>query len=317
MDFMAKKHYKTDLDSAQITAIRMAILAGLRIQRDHPEIAEMYRDGKFIREIANELNIAGQYGLRSEQGAISAVGHALRGVEKTILGVNSYQGLISKDELENLCTRHNTENGKRNTRMKVGIHALTHDEKSKIGIVGGSIGGKECYKRKVGAHAADYEEQRRRGFRTVESKIGIFGLSKEERIQASRKGGEHSRELGKGIHSLTHNQLVKIGHKAGSATYRLRKGIYAFTDEQRSEVGRRGGRSATIARGMTPWVQEEIQFCYEIFQTPEYCRGTIKGGPNYKLVAEAVNSRFHNSVRIRNENAVKIALRKYISSRSH
>ena len=79
---------------------------------------------------------------------------------------------------------------------------------------------------------------RKSGNKTKELGIGIHKLSKEEIIQNAIKGGKKSKELGLGVCNLTFEQKSEIGRK----NKELGIGIHALTKEQRTKNGKKGAQ---------------------------------------------------------------------------
>lgn len=119
---------------------------------------------------------------------------------------------------------------------------------------------------------------------------GIFGITEEERLQNSAKGGNASTDLGTGIHGLSKEQRTKNSIKAGSKGGSIARargtgifgmteeakhdakvkagtqavenktGIHAMTHEEHSQAGRSGGaRSAELGLGVHSLTREERQ----------------------------------------------------------
>jgi len=89
-------------------------------------------------------------------------------------------------------------------------------------------------------------------------------------------------------------------------------GIHAQTPEQKSEYG----RIATLARGQTPWGEEETGYAHLLSLEPEFQhqKGPHKGKGDYKTIAQVLNEDYHNGEDVRNANAVKRNLSKYIKT---
>ena len=98
------------------------------------------------------------------------------------------------------------ETGRMIYERKIGIHALTFEQRSengrKSGKKGGSIGGK-----KGGAIS---------GKQTYERKIGIHALTSEEKAENARKGHEIQKELGTGFWGFTLEKRQETVSKTNS-----------------------------------------------------------------------------------------------------
>jgi len=108
---------------------------------------------------------------------------------------------------------------------------------------------------------------RSRGGRTQsrinkERGVGFYRMTKQERIDASKKGGiingNKMKELKKGIFSLNKKQIKNIcskGGKIGSAINKKNKvGIFSLTSDQLSENGKKGGKKASKKTNKQKWM---------------------------------------------------------------
>lgn len=111
---------------------------------------------------------------------------------------------------------------------KLGIHALTFEERSKNGQIAGKIGGKRCHELGIGAFSITLEKRKEISNECKEKEIGIYGLSKERKIEIGKK----CEELKLGIHSLTTEDRQKIGKRNAEN----KVGIHGFSKEQRKEI---------------------------------------------------------------------------------
>jgi hypothetical protein len=111
--------------------------------------------------------------------------------------------------------------GKINFENGVGIHALTPEQKSECGKLGGK---KSSQKNK-------------------ELGIGIYAITPEQRIENAKKGGKKGtkmcKELGIGIYGITPEQRVENGKKGGKKMKELGLGVHSMTKEQRSELSKK------------------------------------------------------------------------------
>jgi hypothetical protein len=91
-----------------------------------------------------------------------------------------------------------------------------------------------------------------------ELKVGIFGITPEQRIENGRKGGNKSKENETGAFSLTSEEKSEIAKKF----YKLGFGVGGLTTEQLSECGRKGGsisgkENYILGRGAFSLTKEE------------------------------------------------------------
>jgi general stress protein YciG len=127
-----------------------------------------------------------------------------------------------------------------------------------------------------------------------EQKLGIYGMTAEERDEANKKGANILRKQGKGVHAMTHDAHVEAGRKGGTTTYERRNGLFTMTHEERIELGKRAGRSSVLARGYTPWIDDEKKTLVELAQDPEYQHHNGKhiGRPYYNKIQQRMKEIF-------------------------
>jgi hypothetical protein len=111
-----------ELSSDQISAIKHSIEIGKQLVNDHPEIAELYRDGMTHSGIAARLDVKREYDISSDKVAVTSIYHAITG-HAGGFGTESYDGLISDlDELAGLEYEHYAKNGRKAAELGLGIH---------------------------------------------------------------------------------------------------------------------------------------------------------------------------------------------------
>ncbi len=94
------------------SAIAIAADLGRRIQKEHPEVVEMYRSLTPFSRIVKALRLIKGYGV-SKHVARNAVVYALRGY-RWGFGVESYEGLITDvEELDRIVSGYRKKVGKR------------------------------------------------------------------------------------------------------------------------------------------------------------------------------------------------------------
>ena len=159
-------------------------------------------------------------------------------------------------------------------------------------------------------HYAEYG--RMGGRKSAELGKGIHAINPETGERYVVEGGRKLAELGKGIHGLTPEQRLEYSSKGGRKAAELGLGIHAQTPEQKSEYG----RIATLARGQTPWGEEETGYAHLLSLEPEFQhqKGPHKGKGDYKTIAQVLNEDYHNGEDVRSPVAVKINLSKYIKT---
>jgi hypothetical protein len=94
----------------------------------------------------------------------------------------------------------------------------------KGGKIGGPIGGKKVAQM------------------NMENKKAIFGMTDEEKIAASRKGGETHKKNGTGVCGLTIEQKRVNGKKGAQKCKELGVGIFLMSSEELSEAARKAGK---------------------------------------------------------------------------
>ena len=228
----------------QVGAITRGISLGRTLQKEHPEIADIY--GYYSQtDIPKMLDIQSEYGV-SDEVARTGVHYAINGHEEGF-GIEGYVGLITdEEERKRIGREHNIQGGR------------------KGGLKGGRKGGLKVY----------------------EQGLGIFGRTSKQHSEDSRKAGRKIYEQGLGIHGRT--------------------------AEQRSE----DSRESVIARGQTPWSDEEKEFAYMLSQEQEYQHpnGRNAGKSNNELIALSLNIEYHDCKEVRNTNAVQVQLFKHRKS---
>ena len=144
------------------------------------------------------------------------------------------------------------------------------------------------------------DHNRRTGIEVYEKRRGIHGLTQEQKLAASRKGG-----------------LVR-----GPLSYQLRIGCHALPPEVVREQlrkiaslgGKAGGVASVLAKGMVPYVPaasgrvSEIEFASHLAAEPRY-RGPVRA--NFGKIAFKVNEVFHAGSPHYNRITMKIALQRH------
>ena len=152
-----------EMSSEQIGAIEHSIRIGSLLVIDHPEIAELYRDGMTHSGIAEILDVKREYGILSDYVARNTIRYAITG-HAGGFSTEPYDGLIQNlDELAELEHEHYAENGRKLAAEGKGAHG---------------------YNPKTGER---YVVEN--GRKAVEDGTGIHGLTPEQRSEYSSKGG--------------------------------------------------------------------------------------------------------------------------------
>jgi len=148
-----------ELTNEQFAVIKREIKLGRTLREDHPEIADLYREGMFAPTIAEELNIQLEYGV-TDKVAMNGVYRAISGHNGS-LNLDSYVGLIPKEERGRLGREHRQENGREN--------------------------GRETYENKLGIFGRTAEQMRKDGLKGY--KNGLGGRTTEQHSKDSREAG--------------------------------------------------------------------------------------------------------------------------------
>lgn len=123
------------------------------------------------------------------------------------------------------------------------------------------------------------EHKQTHGNYMLENRIGIHGLSPEER---SKNG-------------------VVGGRKGGSACFEKRVGIHNLSEAENLEIR----RLATLGRKQIPWSDQEMSEAYDLSQQLAYrINDRLKG----KKLAHDLNAKYNNG---RSSESVQMAIRRY------
>ena len=149
----------------------------------------------------------------------------------------------------------------------------------------------------------------------IEGYVGLITDEEElKRLEEGRKaaGRRKQYEQGLGIHRRTAEQMSEDRRKNGRKQYEQGLGMFGRTAEQMSE----DGRKSAIARGLTPWSDEEKEFAYMLSQEQEYQipNGSHAGKNNNELIADALNIEYHDCNEVRSTLAVSVGLSNYRKS---
>ena len=201
---------KQGLTPKQITAVKRSIELGRTLQSEHPEIAEIYRNGCSLSETVEELNIMSEYDV-GYGVAMSGVRYALAG-HRCGFRVKSYDGFLSLEEIARLGREHMSMAGLELYKEGRGVHGRTKEEMSADSRKGGKISGRKAYEERKGVHAMTEEERREVGRMSAIAR-GLIPWSEEEKREAYKlstlpdyrhgsntKNGKIARELNMKYH---------------------------------------------------------------------------------------------------------------------
>lgn len=99
---------------------------------------------------------------------------------------------------------------------------------------------KWCLNRSCGG-GISLEELKKSGLRNKDLGIGIFSMTKEEKIEAQKKSDKKAKENGNGIYSLTPDGIKKAAQRGGQRTKELGVGYCGLSFEERSAAGKKSG----------------------------------------------------------------------------
>lgn len=152
-----RKRRQKNFPPERWAAIRKSIHLGRMLIEEHPEIADLWRQGFSRPEIIRRLNIKQDYDV-SEYIARGGVCRAIYGHEGGF-DTESYEGLLpDAEERKRIFDEHHRETGIKILKQKVGLYGRTPDQHSKDSHRGGSKGGRRAYELKVGVHARTPEQ---------------------------------------------------------------------------------------------------------------------------------------------------------------
>jgi len=164
-------------------------------------------ENRLIKPVLNDPNC-----LNENCGGMIPTNMCRKGIETQI---KNKIGLYSrtKDQIK----EHQNKGRETQKRLGVGLYGLSAEIRQE--------NGKKLGKRNVETGHIQ-ELGKKSGKLCYENKLGIFGLSEEEKNKARSRGGKTS----------------------GYNAYKNKKGIHNFTKEQREESSKRGGKSSSSQR---------------------------------------------------------------------
>jgi len=153
-----------EFSKEQVGAITRSIKLGRTLQKEHPEIADIY--GYYSQtDIPNMLDIQSKYSV-GDSVARTGVFYAINGYEEGF-GIEGYVGLITdEEELKRLGREHMVQGGQKGGQkgglklfeQRKGIHGRTAEQMSKDGREAGLIGGQTTYEQGIGVHGRTAEQ---------------------------------------------------------------------------------------------------------------------------------------------------------------
>ena len=183
----------SEMSPAQRTAIVRAIDVGMEIQSDFPEVEALYVAGNGHARIITKLDLERHYGINNLT-AKTALHYALCG-NRGGFGRNSYDGLLSEGQRDDLAREHRVRAGKRLYEEGRGIHSLDRQILVEIGS--------------------------RVGTMTRDKGLGIFAADEQTRRNRASIAGTASRDKGVGIHAQTLEEKAAAGRRGVRARGRI------------------------------------------------------------------------------------------------
>lgn len=165
-----------DLNPQQYAAILRSIRLGRTLQIDHPNIAELYRQGDSQDGLVRKLNLEDNYGV-TRFVAMTAIHYALKGHDKEFVGsdLSNYDGLMTAEEMEDLAKKHNSASARELHKQKKGMFGRDKQKHSQDSIHAGNI----TLEKRVGIHAQSNEEKKKAGLKGLKTQ-GNLPYSDEE-----------------------------------------------------------------------------------------------------------------------------------------
>ncbi len=258
---------KDKLSPRQIAAINVAAKVGKLLQVEHPEIANLYREGHTRPEIVDLRGLNKVYGI-TPQNAVSAVCFALRGYDGNDR-CEEYAGLLEESELATLCKEHRSESGEKMAAEGSGLFSLTQEETR----ANKSLGGKT----------------------TLAKKHGIFTLTPEQRGQNTRQAYKEGKNWWA---QLSHEE--RVAH--GKSLHERRVGIHKLDSEGKRAAALKGME----VLGLIPWSPSEDEYLLGVLRSKEYTvlsGGMLKR--DYTRIVTELNTKFHTGQSIRTRVATR------------
>ena len=142
-----------EMTPEKYSAIEHSVRIGSLLVIDHPEIAELYRDGMTHLGIAENLDVKREYGIPSDEVARNTIRYAITGHAGSF-ETGPYGGLIQNlDERATLEHEHHVESGRKTAAEGKGIHGQTPEQKSEYGRIGALAQGRTLWEKEETEYA--------------------------------------------------------------------------------------------------------------------------------------------------------------------
>jgi hypothetical protein len=136
-------------------------------------------------------------------------------------------------------------------------------------IENGRKAGNKTYKLGLGVHSLTKEQKieagkkggAKGGNKTYELGLGIHGRNKEQMTEDAKKGGTRVKQLGIGIHGWSKEQFSENNKKSGKKSKELGVGIHSLTKKELSEAGKKGAdKNKENKVGIFSMTKEDLSF---------------------------------------------------------
>lgn len=226
-----------------------------------------------------------------------------------------YTGLITdKTEREHLAIAHNSQTGTDLFKRKLGIHAMTHDQKVECGRKGGLIRGPLSYELRIGCHALPPEVLREhcRRIAPLGGKAGAkasviargevpYTPTTPERLGEmafAHQLAMDPRYRGPGRVSFKRiAEELNIKFHAGSPHY-TRVTLKIALQRERRHSG----------SNIKPLLDPEISFAKKLAQNPSF---QLPARIKAEEIAREVNREYHAGRPVRNSGSIRAAIKRF------
>jgi len=204
-------------------AIKASIEFGKEIRDKIPDIENDYRNGKSLSDIVRERHICDVLRIPSVDMAMTSVHYALRGYDGRLSfsSLHQYEGLISREELENLAREHRSKNGK----------------------IMGSLNGRINYDNGNGISSLSTDQRRNNGIKGVEAQGNTpYSMEEENAILRLSEKPEYIHQEGRSLGTPDLEKLTKMINESfhnGAeirSTKKIRSKLYLLRKKQKKTI---------------------------------------------------------------------------------
>lgn len=184
----------------KVWAIKKSIGLGKTLQKEHPEIAELYKKGYSLLKIVEKINVQLEYGVGNSVSS-SGVHRAIVG-HCGGFGIEAFKGLIpNKEEREEIGRKHRVECSQKIYEEGKGIHGRTAEKIIEDARKGGNISGRKNYEKGKGVHGRSTKQMSEDGRKSAIARGLVLWIDEEMKsvCQLSLKTEfQHSKGRNKG-----------------------------------------------------------------------------------------------------------------------